>query len=172
MIALASTVSAQQAGPRSQLATLTQQVAGARIELVYRRPTARGRALFGALVPWGRIWTPSADSAARITVSMPVKVNGEALPAGTYSIWAIPDSTLWTIVFNGTSAAFHLRYPEGQDVLRIRAVPQQGAHVETLMFSFPTVQGDSAILHLQWGTTIVPLTMRVAPDGTRPGDGK
>lgn len=158
---------AQQVMPKSQLATVTQQIAGARVELVYRRPVARGRALFGALVPWGRIWTPSADSAARITVSMPITVNGAALAAGTYSLWTIPDSASWTVVFNGTPAAFHLRYPEGQDVLRVRATPRQGPHVETLMFAFPTVDGDSAIMHLHWGTTIVPLTIRVAPDAAR-----
>jgi hypothetical protein len=163
----ASTARAQQGIPKSQLASVTQQVAGTRVEVVYRRPVARGRALFGALVPWGRIWTPSADSAARITISAPITVNGAPLPAGTYSIWTIPDSTSWTVVFNGTPAAFHLRYPEGRDVLRVRATPQQGPHVETLMFAFPTVDGDSAILHLQWGTTIVPLTLRVAPDAGR-----
>jgi hypothetical protein len=162
-----STVCAQQAIPKSQLASVTQQVAGARVEVVYRRPVARGRALFGALVPWGRIWTPSADSAARITISAPVTVNGAALAAGTYSIWTIPDSTSWTVVFNSTPAAFHLRYPAGTDVLRVQATPQQGPHVETLMFAFPTVDGDSAILHLHWGTTIVPLTLRVVPDASR-----
>lgn len=163
----ANTARAQQGIPKSQLATVTQQIAGAKVELVYRRPVARGRALFGALVPWGRIWTPSADSAARITVSAPITVNGAALAAGTYSVWTIPDSTSWTVVFNSTPAAFHLRYPSGSDVLRVQATPQQGQHVETLMFAFPSVDGDSAILHLHWGTTIVPLTLRVAPDATR-----
>jgi len=146
--------------PRSQLGTVTQQVAAARIELLYRRPVAHGRALFGALVPWGRIWTPSADSAARITVSVPITVNGAALPAGTYGIWTLPDSASWTIIFSGTAPAFHLRYPEGQDVLRVQAKPQRGDHVESLLFEFPMVDADSATLQLRWGTTIVPLTIR------------
>lgn len=158
---------AQQPIAKSQLASVTQQIAGAKVELVYRRPVARGRAIFGTLVPWGRIWTPSADSAARITISAPVTVNGAALAAGTYSIWTIPDSTSWTVVFNSTAAAFHLRYSAGTDVLRVQAKPQQGPHVETLMFAFPTVDGDSAIMHLHWGSTIVPLTIRVAPDASR-----
>ena len=167
VLAVANTAHAQQGIPKSQLASVTQNVAGAKVELVYRRPVARGRALFGALVPWGRIWTPSADSAARITISAPITVNGATLPAGTYSVWTIPDSTSWTVVFNSTPAAFHLRYPSGTDVLRVQARPQQGPHVETLMFAFPTVDGDSAVLHLHWGTTIVPLTLRVVPDASR-----
>jgi hypothetical protein len=145
---------------RSQLGTITQQVAAARIELLYRRPVAHGRSLFGALVPWGRIWTPSADSAARITFSAPVTVNGSPLAAGTYGLWAIPDSSSWTIIFSGSAAAFHLRYPDGQDVLRVKATPLHGEHVESLEFAFPMVDADSATLQLRWGTTVVPLSIR------------
>ena len=76
--------------PASQLGSISQDVAGIRIKIVYRRPVARGRDLFGALIPFARVWTPSADSAARISVSDEVEVNGELLAAGTYGIWAIP----------------------------------------------------------------------------------
>lgn len=157
MLAVASPVLAQ---PKSQLGVVAQSVGGARIEIVYRRPVARGRALFGTLVPWGRIWTPSADSAARLTLSEPVEINGSKLAAGTYSLWTIPDSASWTFVFNGVPDAFHLRYPDGHDVLRVKATPTHGEHVETLLFAFPLVDADSARLELRWGTTVVPLTIR------------
>ncbi|HEY3935560.1 MAG TPA: DUF2911 domain-containing protein [Gemmatimonadales bacterium] len=158
-----STSACAQDVPKSQLGTVSQLVAGTRVEIVYRRPVARGRALFGALVPWGKIWTPSADSAARIAVSAPVTINGSRLAAGTYSIWTIPDSASWTIIFNRTAAAFHLRYPSGNDVLRIKAVPRQGDHVETLQWEFPMVDADSAVVQLHWGTTVVPLQLRANP---------
>jgi len=145
---------------RSQLGSVSQSIAGTRVEIVYRRPVARGRSLFGVLVPWGRVWTPSADTAARLTTSGPLQVNGSDLPAGTYSLWTIPDSTSWTIVFNSVPEVFHLRYPEGKDVLRVRATPASGEHVETLMFTFPVVDADSARLELHWGTTVVPLMIR------------
>ena len=145
---------------RSQLGSVSQSIGGTRVEIVYRRPVARGRQLFGSLVPWGRIWTPSADTAARLTTSGPLEVNGSELPAGTYSVWAIPDSTSWTIVFNSVAEAFHLRYPDGRDVLRVRATPTSGEHVETLMFTFPVVDADSARLELRWGSTVVPLSIR------------
>lgn len=145
---------------KSQLGTVSQSIAGTRVEIVYRRPVARGRELFGSLVSWGRVWTPSADTAARFTTSGPLEVNGSDLPAGNYSLWAIPDSASWTIVFNRVAEAFHLRYPEGRDVLRVKAAPVAGPHVETLMFSFPVVDADSARLELRWGTTVVPLSIR------------
>jgi hypothetical protein len=144
---------------RSQLGVVSQHIMSTRVEIVYRRPVARGRQLFGSLVQWGRIWTPSADSAARFTTSGPLEVNGSQLPAGTYSVWAIPDSSSWTIVFNSVPEAFHLRYPDGRDVLRVRATPAKGDYVETLMFAFPVVDADSARLELRWGTTVVPLSI-------------
>jgi len=158
---LASPEARAQQNMKSQLGGLTQMVLSTKIDIVYRRPVARGRALFGSLVPWGEIWTPSADSAARITFSRPVTVNGSPLAAGTYGVWTIPDSAQWTVIFNSAAAAFHLRYPEGKDVLRVKAIPTKGDHVETLEFGFPTVDADSATLALRWGTTVVPLTIRV-----------
>ena len=146
---------------------MVQQVAGARIEIFYHRPVARSRALFGALVPWGRIWTPSADSAARFVLSAPVTINGASLAAGSYTVWAIPDTAFWTVIFNATPAAFHLGYPEGHDVLRVRSTSQHGDYVESLLFAFPLVDADSAMLNLRWGTTVVPLTIRALPDVAR-----
>lgn len=69
------------------------------IRVMYIRPVARGRALFGSLVPYGRVWTPSADSAMRISFSKDVQLGGQPLEAGSYSVWAIPDSTQWTLTF-------------------------------------------------------------------------
>jgi len=164
-IALAFALSSLGAGAgcaqnaRSQLGVVSQNIMGTRIEIVYRRPVARGRPLFGALVPWGRVWTPSADTAARFTTSGPLQINGAELPAGSYSVWTIPDSSSWTIVFNSVAETFHLRYNEERDVLRVRATPRSGDHVETLMFAFPMVDADSARLELRWGTTVVPLSI-------------
>jgi hypothetical protein len=146
--------------PKSQLGEVSQSVAGTRIDITYRRPVARGRTLFGALVPWGRVWSPSSDTAARLIISAPIEINGAKLAAGSYSIWAIPDSAQWTVIFSGVATVFHLRYPEGQDVLRVRATPARGEHIETLSFVFPMVDADSARLELRWGTTVIPLFIR------------
>ncbi len=159
LLALAPLAGAQ--NTKSQLASVSQSVLTTKIDIVYRRPVARGRALFGALVPWGEIWTPSADSAARISFSEGVTVNGFKLAAGTYSLWAIPDSTSWTFIFNSVAEAFHRTMPGGREVLRVQAAPGKGDHAETLLFAFPMVDADSARLELRWGATVVPLMIRV-----------
>ena len=156
-----------QAIPRSQLGSVSQLVAGTRVEVTYRRPVARGRELFGALVPFGRIWTPSADTVAKVTLSGPAQVNGQNLAAGSYGLWSIPGEREWTLVFSSVPNSFHLRYPEGQDVLRVQAPVERGEHVETLQFSFPMVDADSALLQLRWGTTVVPMRIRALPPGAR-----
>ena len=56
---------------KSQLGVVTQWIAGTKVEITYRRPVARGRALFGSLVPYGKVWTPSADTAASRRYSSP-----------------------------------------------------------------------------------------------------
>ena len=109
--------------------------------------------------------SPHADSAARLTVSGPVEVNGAPLAAGTYGVWVIPDSSAWTVIFSTLADAFHTRYPRGRDALRVRAAPARGEHVETLAFLFPVVDADSAVLQLRWGTTVVPLSIRARAAG-------
>ena len=158
LVAVACTGNAQ--NTRSQLGSVSQSVTSTKIDIVYRRPVARGRTLFGALVPWGQVWTPSADSAVRVTISEPIEINGSRLAAGSYSMWAIPDSTSWTIIFNSQAQVFHLRHDEGRDVLRVKAVPTKSDHIETLMFAFPMVDADSARLEMRWGTTVVPMLIR------------
>ncbi len=133
------------------------------IRAMYIRPVARGRAIFGALVPYGRMWTPSADSAMRISFSTDVQVQGNALAAGSYSVWVIPDSTQWTIIFNSNASAFHLRHREGDDVLRVRTPVDSLPHVETLSLGFPVVDGKMAVVQIQWGTTAVSLRV-IAPE--------
>ena len=157
-------VSAQTTQPKvrlSQRGSVTQRIADTTITIDYSRPVARGRELFGTLVPWGRIWCPGADDATNIELSTAVKIDGQDLPAGKYSVWAEPQPDKWTLIFNRNHAVWHTRYPEGQDALRIHIAPRAGSHIETLAFYFPVVDGRKAELVLHWGTVIVPMTIEV-----------
>jgi hypothetical protein len=161
-VALAASSAEAQSNPRrSQRQELTQIVGDTRIEAMYVRPVARGRELFGALVPYGKLWTPSADTAMRISFSTDVQVAGRALKAGAYSVWAIPDSSQWTIVFNNVPSTFHLRHSDDADVLKVTARVDSLPHVETLTLSFPVVDGKKATLQIHWGTRAVTLPIEV-----------
>ena len=149
--------------PKSQRASLTQHIANTEITLTYSRPVARGRELFGALVPLDKPWTPGADRATWIKVTRDVTVNSKSLPAGSYSLWAIPRAGMWTMIFHKDWNHFHLPYPGDEGIaLRVDDIkPERGQHMETLAWYFPVVEGKNAVLRLHWGETIVPLAVSV-----------
>lgn len=147
---------------KSQAGVVTQTVANTEIVVTYNRPVARGRNLFGGIVPYGEIWNPGADQATAVAFSRTVVINGQALPAGKYSLWAIPGADQWTLIFSKAADVFHTPYPgEQYDALRITVAPEAGMHMETLAFYFPVVEGKDAVLRLHWGDVIVPMAVRV-----------
>lgn len=150
-----------QAPRPSQHGTVSQQIGNATITIDYNRPVARGRNLFGALVPWNKVWCPGADYCTTIELSADVKINDQPLAAGKYTLWAEPQPERWTLIFSSAHPVFHTRYSPNHDVLRVPAVSRQGSHMETLAFYFPVVDGTHAELVLHWGTVVVPLTIDV-----------
>ena len=160
LVACLSAQDAQKIKP-SQHGSVSQRVADTTITVEYNRPVARGRELFGRLVPYGRIWCPCADDATTVEVSTGVTVEGKDLPAGRYSFWTEPEPERWTVIFNKNAGAWHTRYPEGQDALRVQVTPRTGSHMETMAFYFPAVDGKKAELALHWGTVVVPVKIEV-----------
>ncbi len=160
LVVLTAATCESQPGRKSQLATVTQLVGSARIDIRYRRPVARGRSLFGGIVRWDRPWTPSADTAAIFATTTPLDVAGSRLPAGRYSLWMIPNPNTWTVIFTSEQPVFHIPYRPGHEVLRVRVKPTTGDHMETLGFYFPMVDADSAVLNMHWGKTIVPIPIK------------
>jgi hypothetical protein len=153
-----------QDGPRpSQLGSVTQHINQTKVTLDYSRPVARGREIFGKLVPWEQAWTPGANDATTITLSTDVKINGETLRAGTYSVWAEPQPDRWTIMFNSAHPVWHQKRDEvaSKDVLRLAVAPREATHMETLAWYFPVVDGRRAELVVHWGRVLVPLQIEV-----------
>jgi Protein of unknown function (DUF2911) len=161
-------LAAQEREPRvkpSQHGTVSQTVDQTTITIAYDRPVARGRELFGGIVPWGHAWTPGANWATTIEFDRDVTVEGHAVPAGSYSIWTIPGADEWTFILSKRDRVFHTRYPKGQDLVRFTVRPIAGEHMETLAWYFPVVAADHAVLHLHWGTTVVAVAIGVEPGG-------
>jgi hypothetical protein len=114
-------------------------------------------------VRFGEVWNPGADEATTITVSKDVRVAGQALAAGRYSLWVIPaERGAWTLIFSRAANVFHVPYPQGQDALRVSLEPERGAFIETLAFYFPEVHANSAVLRLHWGETMLPVPIAVS----------
>jgi hypothetical protein len=147
---------------KSQAAAVSQRIANTEITITYSRPVARGRELFGALVPYDQVWNPGADQATELAITRDIQVNERSLPAGKYSLWVVPRPETWTVIFSKAANVYHTPYPgEDQDALRLDVRPEQGPHMEVLAFYFPTVEGKDSVLRLHWGRVMVPLSIRV-----------
>ncbi|MEQ1898804.1 MAG: DUF2911 domain-containing protein [Vicinamibacterales bacterium] len=162
---MAAAASAQQPdGPKpSQLGSVTQEVHKTVITVKYSRPVARGREIWGTLVPYGPIWTPGANDATELTVSTDVTINGQKVPAGTYTVWSEPGPEKWTVFLNTAHPVFHIRHADvaDKDLPRVTVTPRQGTHMETLAWYFPVVDGRKAELVLHWGMVVAPLAIEV-----------
>jgi hypothetical protein len=159
---VASSTTQSQGYPFSQRGSVSQMVAYTEISVWYGRPVARGRALFGALVPWDSVWHPGADSATRIKFDHDVIVEGKPLKAGEYSLWLIPhEHSPWTVIFSRAAHVFHKPYPGARfDVLRVDIAPEQVSNIESFAIYFPMVLRDEAVIQLHWGTTAVPIHIK------------
>ncbi|MDH3422934.1 MAG: DUF2911 domain-containing protein, partial [Gemmatimonadota bacterium] len=106
-LALATPAAAQQP-QASQHGAVSQIVNTTTISLEYDRPVLRGRSIFGQLLDYDAVWTPGANVATWIDFSAPVRVQGQALPAGRYGIWTIPhENEPWEIIFVSEWDAHH-----------------------------------------------------------------
>jgi hypothetical protein len=148
----------------SPFATISQKVDSTTIIIEYYRPSARGRTIFGGLIRWREVWTPGANWATTLEVTRDVRIEGQPLPRGKYSIWMIPamkpDS--WTVVLNRAARRFHVMRPDSKDdELRIRVPADSAPHVEMVTFSFPVVSRNEATLAFQWAGTVVPMRLEI-----------
>lgn len=143
---------------RSQPATVSQTLGETRLTIAYNRPVARGRTLFGGIVPWDEVWCPCADEATSLETTADIVIGGQPLPAGKYTIWAIPGETEWTLIFSNAVDVWHIPYPgPAKDRVRLTLQPQTGPHMESLAFYFPMSDLRAATLRLHWGTTYIEL---------------
>lgn len=72
----------------------------ATIRVYYNRPYKKGRIIFGGLVPYGKVWRTGANESTLFETNKPLTFKGKKLAPGKYSLWTIPDSTSWQILFN------------------------------------------------------------------------
>jgi hypothetical protein len=108
--------------PRKEL---SGTVDGVPIKINYGSPAVNERTIYGDLVPYGKVWRTGANEATRITFQQDVMVgeDGEMIPAGTYSLFTLPEGKDdWTVIFNRTSDQWGAYdYDESEDVVRIEA---------------------------------------------------
>jgi hypothetical protein len=152
-------VSAQDKKPLSPQETVKGVVDGSNVEIVYCRPSARGRKMLGGVEPYGKVWRTGANAATTISFDKDVTVEGKALPAGKYALFTIPNENEWVIIFNkkyDTWGAYDYEKNKGEDALQVTVKAGKAkAFVETFTMGIEKNQ-----VNLQWENTAVSFQVR------------
>jgi hypothetical protein len=152
--------------PASTDATFKQQIGFGEVEVKYSRPSARGRVIFGGIVPYEEMWRTGAHDATTIRFSEAVKLNGNDIPGGTYSFFTIPNQNEWTIVINkATEMHGTSDYTQEQDLVRFTVKPEKSSrYYETFTIEVNDFTKEEAGLFLLWENTQVKLTIKMNVD--------
>ncbi len=153
----------------SPLGTLSQTVGLVKIDVEYSRPSAKGRKVFGSLVPYGEMWRTGANASTKITFGDEVQVNYVNLPKGTYALYTIPGEKEWTIIFYKNTSFWGVPDAKSfkeEDVAARFKVPAKTVteKVETFTINIGNLTNSSAELELVWENTKVVIPIRVDTD--------
>jgi len=146
-------------------AKASQMVGLTEVTVDYSSPAARGRAIFGGLVPYGELWRTGANQATRLTLSREVSIDGKTVPAGTYALFTIPTRQAWTVILNknpNQGGTYH--YKQDLDLFRFQVKPRSAPKRERLTFIFSDTTEDSTSLDLEWAGLRVSIPIK-APTG-------
>lgn len=137
--------------------TLKQDFGLGSIELTYSRPNAKGRKIYGDLVPYNKLWRTGANAATTIRFTDDVEMGGKKIDSGTYVMYTIPGIDAWEIIVNkGTKNWGTEGYKETEDVCRFKIDPvKMKVKLETFTMQFANVKPESCELHIMWEKTAV-----------------
>ena len=141
--------------PASPTFELKGTVGLAEVKVVYSRPSARGRQVAGNLIPYNEVWRTGANASTKITFSENVKLNGNAVPAGTYALYTQFTEEVATIILSKNLTWWGaLGYDKKDDLLRFDVpVKHPSSMYETFTISFSDFTMNSANLNMKWEHT-------------------
>src|SRR5215475_3835618 len=147
----------------SQHAVITQRIGLTDVTINYHAPLVGGRKLWGAAVPYDKVWRSGANQNTTISFSEDVSIEVKPLAAGTYGLHTIPAADQWTIIFSKNSTSWgSFTYDEKEDALRVTVKPHETEFRESLAYTFDDIKPDSTLATLRWEKLAVPF--RVSTD--------
>ena len=154
MAALGSAQADKAARPSPAAKATCALADGKTITVDYSSPRAKGRKIFGGLVPYGDVWRTGANEATTFVTTADVMIGGTHVPAGSYTIFTIPNKDKWTLIISKKTGEWGTDYPSPRnDLARIEmkasALP---AAVENFTIAFDKSSGGCT-LRMEWETT-------------------
>jgi len=167
---LVTLASAQIKTPQpSPTAKVSQEVGLSKVDLEYSRPSAKGRKIFGDLVPFGELWRTGANASSKITFGEDVKIGGTSVPKGTYALYTTPGERQWEVVFYknttywGTPEPAEYKMDDIAAKVTVPVVALKDA-VESLTIAIGNLKNNGADLEISWENTKVAVPFTVDTD--------
>jgi hypothetical protein len=128
--------------------------AGKSIKTDYSSPRMRGRKIFGDLVPYGEIWRTGANEATTFVTTADISVGGKDVPAGSYTIFTVPNADKWTLIINKKTGEWGIPYKyESDELARVdMSVSKLPSPVEDFTISYQK-SGNGCMMNIDWETT-------------------
>lgn len=147
---------------KSPIAIASINHASTYIKVVYGQPYRRGREIFGGLVPYGEVWRTGANEATEITITNTILMGEEAVSAGTYAMFTIPQPDSITVILNhelGQWGAFE--YNADRDYKRMKfPVKKLDTPVEAFTIQFAEPNQSLTTMSMKWADVQVDIPIR------------
>ena len=136
------------------------KVGTTQVVIDYSQPSAKGREIYGGLVPYGKLWRTGANEATTFAVDKDVTIEGKPLAAGKYALFTIPGEKEWTVIFNkNTEQGGTGSYDESLDALRVQVKPKKAKEkMEKMTFDIK----NNGKVSLVWADTAVEFLVKEA----------
>jgi hypothetical protein len=132
----------------------TCDLGGGSITTDYSSPRMKGRKIFGDLVPYGEVWRTGANEATTFVTTGEVEVGGKTVPAGSYTIFTVPEANKWTLIVNKKTGEWGIPYKYQSDELeRVdMKVSKVSSPVEDFTISYHQ-SSNGCVMNVEWDTT-------------------
>ena len=127
---------------------------GKNIKTDYSSPRMKGRKIYGELVPYGKVWRTGANEATTFVNSSDVMVGGKEVPAGSYTLFTVPNADKWTLIINKKTGEWGIPYKyESDELARVdMKVSKLPSPVENFTISYEK-SGNGCTLQMDWEST-------------------
>jgi hypothetical protein len=146
---------------------IEQMVGLTDVTLEYSRPGAKGRTIFGDLVPYGKVWRTGANKNTTLTFSTDFMVSGETLKAGTYALFTIPGEKTWDVILYSDASNWGTpgKWDDTKVAAKMTVTPEvMTMSVETFTITFDNLTNNSAVIGILWENTYVGLKFETPTD--------
>lgn len=153
----------------SPSATVKQVVGLTDVEVVYSRPSMKGRTIFGDLVPFGKPWRTGANKNTTVSFSEDVVIGGKTLPSGKYALYTIPKADNWEVFFykDTDNSGLPEEWDDSKVALKAVAKPESlNRNVESFTIGVNGLDNNSGFLELSWEKMLLPIKFEVPTDKT------